>query len=210
MEDLARLVKTTHKLGMKIVPYTAPEEFHPEVPEFQRNVRQWRTQPVKNGGTVFHATGNYPGAIWGVLVCPDCKGVRRHYLNFAKKYVRNHGFDGIYTDLVSKVFCHNTEHGPALHGGMDGLLKVLTEMREFLGPDGLIISHNGDPNMLVAVSNLADNTLTMEAQNRLDDGPVGPGDGAAVHPRDGRLPHHDDPELPVVLEAVARLAGGDA
>ena len=165
MADLGRLVEDAHRFGMKVVPYTAPAEFHPEVLPFCRNVLEWRQQPVPNGGTVFHATGNYPGAIWGGLVCPDCEGVRRHYLKMAKTYVRNYNFDGVYIDLASKVYCHNTAHGGAHHGGIDGLWSVLSELREFLGPDKVICAHNGDCNMMVALSNLADSVVTMEAMN---------------------------------------------
>ena len=165
MRDLARLVKSAHRLGMKIVPYTTPAEIHPEVPVFNKSIRQWRQQVVPDGGTVFHSTGCYPGAVWGALVCPGAKGMRDFYLDFVKKYVRNHNFDGIYVDLASKVNCYNTLHGPAHHGGIDGLWEILGKAREFVGPDKIIVAHNGNSNMMVTVSNLADAVVTMEMFN---------------------------------------------
>ena len=165
MRELARLVKSAHRLGMKVVPYTAPAEINCEVPIFPKVIRQWRQQTVPDGGTVYHPTGNYPGAVYGGLVCPDAKGMQDFYLGFVKKYVRNHNFDGIYVDLASKVNCYNTLHGPAHHGGIDGLWKVLGKAREFLGPDKIIVAHNGDCNMTVTLSNLADAVVTMESIN---------------------------------------------
>ena len=167
--DLVRLVSSAHRLGMKVVPYTAPAEINPELPAFGRNFRQWRQQTVPGGGTVYHPTGNYPGAVWGALVCPDCPGVRRYYLGFVKRYLHDYDFDGIYVDLASKVYCHNTAHGPARHGGMDGLWDALRRAREFLGPDKLLVAHNGDCNMMVALNNLADAAVTMEALNSAKD-----------------------------------------
>jgi hypothetical protein len=165
MRDLARLVKSAHRLGMKVVPYTAPAEIHPEVGVFNKSIQEWRQQVVPDGGTVFHSTGCYPGAVWGALVCPDSKGMQDFYLDFVKKYVRNHNFDGIYVDLASKVNCYNTLHGPAHHGGIDGLWDVLGKAREFLGPDKIIVGHNGNSNMMVTLSNLCDAVVTMEMFN---------------------------------------------
>lgn len=165
MRELARLVKSAHRLGMKVVPYTAPAEINCEVEIFPKVIRQWRQQTVPDGGTVYHPTGNYPGAVYGGLVCPDAKGMQEYYLGFVKKYVLNHDFDGIYVDLASKVNCYNTLHGPAHHGGIDGMWAVLEKAREFLGPDKVIVAHNGDCNMAVTLSNLADSVVTMESIN---------------------------------------------
>jgi hypothetical protein len=165
MRDLKRLVNSAHRLGMKVVPYTAPAEVNPELPAFSKNIRQWRQQVVPNAGTAYHPTGNYPGAVYGGLVCPDSKGMRDYYLGFVKKYVVNHNFDGIYVDLASKVYCHNILHGPAHHGGIDGLWGALGKARDFLGKDKIIVAHNGDCNMMVTLSNLADSVVTMESLN---------------------------------------------
>ncbi|MFA6292063.1 MAG: DUF6259 domain-containing protein [Victivallales bacterium] len=168
MEDLKRLVAASHRLGMKIIPYTGFAEIHPEVPGFAENIHQWRQEGVPNGGTMFHYTNNYSGAIYGAMVCPDSRKWQEFYLNLVETYIKEHDFDGIYIDLVSKYYCHNTRHGSSHHGGIDGAWKTLGSVRELLGKDKLIVAHNGDCNLLITLSNLADAVVTLESINGTD------------------------------------------
>jgi hypothetical protein len=165
MRDLDRLIASSHRFGMKVVPYTGIRIVHQEVAQYPANIRQWREQYIPNSNTMHFPVGHSPGASAGGIVCPDSASWRRFYLRHVKTLLRRHDFDGIYVDLANKVHCHNTEHGPAHHGGIDGLLEVLTDVRRELGPDKLLTVHNEDVKMLVALNNLGDLAGTLEAFN---------------------------------------------
>jgi hypothetical protein len=150
---------------MKVVPYTGLQVVHQEVSQYPAHIRRWRQQYIPNSNTMHFSMGNSPGASCGGIVCPDSAGWRRFYLRHVKTLLTRHDFDGIYVDLASKVYCHNIEHGPAHHGGIDGLWEVLTDVRRELGRDKLMLVHNGDCNMMVALNNLGDLAVTLEGVN---------------------------------------------
>lgn len=162
MEDLDRLISSSHKYGMRIVPYTCPTELHPEVQSFAENVHEWHQAAIPGGGAIYHAAGKSTGGCYGALMCTDSAGWLNEYFGYVKTLLKSHNFDGIYVDNVWKNTCYNTEHGPSHHSGLDGLWEVLKKVRDYFGADKLLIIHNGEQNFLATTNNLADMVVTLE------------------------------------------------
>ncbi len=162
MRDLDRMIRTVHRLGMKIVPYTCPTELHPEMYSFPEKVPEWRQEAVLGGATVYHPAGKSPGGCYGALVCPDSEGWRNYYLHYVKTLLARHDFDGLYLDNIWKNTCYNSRHGPSHHGGLDGLWNILGSVRGLLGPEKLMICHNGEFLYLAPTNNFADMIVTLE------------------------------------------------
>lgn len=162
MDDLDRLIRSSHHYGMSIIAYTCPTELHPEVPSFAENVHEWHQSAIPGGGAIYHPAGKSAGGCYGALMCPDSTSWRRHYLAYVNTLLMNHHFDGIYVDNVWKNTCYNMRHGPPHHSGLDGMWTLLKDLRDHLGSQKLLVIHNGEQNFLATTNNLADMIVTLE------------------------------------------------
>jgi hypothetical protein len=162
MRDLDRLIRSAHRFGMRIIPYTCPTYLHPEAPIFHRRVHEWYQAPVPDGQIVYHPAGKSAGGCYGALMCPDSVGWRGYYLRRVRRLLARHHFDGLYLDNVWKAPCHNTAHGSGCHGGLDGLWQVVGDARKLLGTDRLMVIHNGEFHFQAVSNNFADMIVTLE------------------------------------------------
>jgi len=162
MRALDRLIRSAHRFGMRIIPYTCPTYLHPEAPIFHRRAREWYQMPVPSGQIIYHPAGKSPGGCYGALMCPDSPGWREYYLRHVRTLLAKHDFDGLYLDNVWKAPCHHPAHGSACHGGLDGLWRMVGEARSLLGPDRLMVIHNGEFHFQAISNNLADMIVTLE------------------------------------------------
>jgi hypothetical protein len=162
MQDLDRLIRSVHRFGMRIIPYTCPTYLHPEAPIFPRRAREWHQAPVAGGQIIYHPAGKSAGGCYGALMCPDSKGWRDFYFRHVKTLLARHDFDGLYLDNVWKAPCHHPAHGSTHHGGLDGLWRVVGDVRSLLGPDRLMVIHNGEYHFQATSNNFADMIVTLE------------------------------------------------
>ncbi len=162
MRDLDRLIRSAHRFGMRIIPYTCPTYLHPEVPIFHRRVREWHQASVPGGQVIYHPAGKSAGGCYGALMCADSASWRDYYFRHVKTLLTRHDFDGLYLDNVWKAPCHNPAHLPGRHGGLDGLWEVVGRVRHWLGPDRLMVIHNGEFLFQATSNNFADMIVTLE------------------------------------------------
>ncbi|MBI4025291.1 MAG: hypothetical protein HY360_09950 [Verrucomicrobia bacterium] len=162
MRDLDRLIRSAHRFGMQIIPYTCPTYLHPEVPIFHRHAHEWRLAPFPNAQVIYQPAGKSPGGCYGALMCPDAAAWREYYIRHVKTLLAKHDFDGLYLDNVWKWPCFNTDHGPAQHGGLDGMWEVVGCVRRWLGTDRLMVIHNGEFLFQATSNNFADMIVTLE------------------------------------------------
>jgi hypothetical protein len=161
MVELKRIVATTHRLGMKIIPYISVKEFHPESPGFKENQLQWRQQP----GPTFQELHTWAGSgEFGQTMC-----LESGWLEFRKKSIEiilnDIPWDGLYFDWCAPHGCRNTQHGGGrLHSDQDAFYDFMFWVRRRVGPDGIIMTHiSGLPQ--IVVENLATISLIYEDQN---------------------------------------------
>ena len=162
MSDLDRMIKSAHRFGMKVIPYTCPTELHPEASVFSKYARKWRTATVPDGGVIYHSSKKSGGGCYGAILCPDSVGWRNYYFSQVNKLLKNHDFDGIYVDNVHKLRCFNTMHGSSYHGGLDGLVSVLRKIRVQLGNEKLMVFHNGNNTFKAVFNNIGNMAVTLE------------------------------------------------
>ena len=165
MEDFDRLIRSVHNLGMKIITYFTPTELHPESEAFAANIKDWQAMDRPNGQVKYHYAGKMPEGIYGAWVCPVSDGWRKYLLDNVKLFLTKHEFDGVYVDLIGPWECHNSRHGPPYHSNLDGELDALESVRGLLGPDGLMVIHNGDQSFMAMANNIADMIVTFESQS---------------------------------------------
>ena len=158
MRELRRIIDTSHRLGMKIVPYVSLKEFHPESPGYRRNRKKWtqRPTPTSDGIHTYVRTGEF-----GHVMCMESD-----WLAFRKRacdvMLDDLPWDGLYFDWCSPHACMHPDHLPgAYHTDTDGFLDFLFYARRRVGPDGILLLHlSGLP--YVVAENLADLALIYE------------------------------------------------
>jgi hypothetical protein len=161
MAELRRIVDTSHRLGMKIIPYISVKEFHPESSGCKENQVQWRQQP----GPTFPELHTWAGSgEFGQLMC-----LESGWLDFRKKSIDiildDIPWDGLYFDWCTPHNCRNPHHnGGRIHSDQDAFYEFMFWVRERVGPDGIILTHlSGLPQ--VVVENMATMSLIYEDQN---------------------------------------------
>ena len=163
MKLLAKYIKLCHKLGMKIIPYFSGYELSPETPAFREHGLEWYTPGFPDGHVRFTPTGRL-NAVYGALMCPDSPW-GDWLQGYIKKCVDTYGFDGYYLDWGGPVPCHNYNHLPGEHNGVDGLVNLLEDTRRWLG-DRLLVIHAPGNGCWPLHHNVADQTVTLEEARR--------------------------------------------
>ncbi|GEM_PF-770278 len=158
MAELKRVINTTHRLGMKIIPYISVKELHPDAPEYAANHEAWGKQISSN----FKELHTWAGSgEFGQLMC-----LESGWLDFRKKSIEtilsDLPWDGLYFDWCTPHPCRNPDHmGGATHVDQDAFLDFMFWCRKRVGPDGIIMTHlSGLPQ--VVVENMADISLIFE------------------------------------------------
>jgi len=161
MKELRRVVDTTHRLGMKIIPYISVKEFHPESAGFKENQVQWRQQP----GPTFPELHTWAGSgEFGQVMC-----LESGWLEFRKQAIdiilKDIPWDGLYFDWCTPLNCRNPHHnGGALHSDQDAFYEFMFWVRKRVGLDGVIMTHiSGLPQ--IVIENMATISLIYEDQN---------------------------------------------
>jgi len=160
MAELRRVIDTSHRLGMKTVPYISVKEFHPEAADFPANYEAWRkeTAPSFENLHTWFGTGEF-----GQLMC-----LESGWLEFRKKSIdiilNDLPWDGLYFDWCTPHVCRHPDHvGGVTHIDQDAFLDFMCWCRTRVGPDGIIMSHlSGLPQ--VAIENMSDISLIYEDQ----------------------------------------------
>ena len=147
MAQLRRIIDTTHRLGMKIVPYISVKEFHPDTPGCKENQERWRQQP---GPTFPELHTWYGSGEFGQLMC-----LESGWLEFRKKSIdiilNDLTWDGLYFDWCTPHNCRNPHHfGGAYHSDQDAFYDFMAWVRQRIGPDGIFMNHlSGLPQIVV-------------------------------------------------------------
>jgi hypothetical protein len=160
MAELKRVINTTHRLGMKIIPYISVKEFHPEATDYAANHEAWGRQISPS----FKELHTWAGSgEFGQLMC-----LESGWLDFRKKSIETMlsdlPWDGLYFDWCTPHPCRHPDHmGGATHVDQDAFLDFMFWCRKRVGPDGIIMAHlSGLPQ--VVVENMADISLIFEDQ----------------------------------------------
>ena len=158
MAQLRRVIRTSHRLGMKIVPYISVKEFHPEAEGFKANCAAWR----KEAGPLFRDLHTWTGSgEFGQLMCLESP-----WLEFRKKSIDiilgDLPWDGLYFDWCTPHPCRHPAHvGGHIHSDQDAFLDFMFWCRKRVGPNGLIFTHlSGLPQ--IVIENLSDIELIYE------------------------------------------------
>jgi hypothetical protein len=159
MKDLARFIKTVHKLGMKVVPYFSPEMLAPDVPVFAKHGREWYSMAFPDGEVRYLPSPR--AGCYGAMMCLDADPCRKWYVQHVKKVVDTYGFDGCYFDYNAPIWCHNPGHLPGEHNGVDGIVTLLEEIRRWLG-DRILHVHGCGFQCWLLYHNIADRVITLE------------------------------------------------
>lgn len=159
MKQMDCFIKTVHKLGMKVVPYFSPEMLAPDTPIFARHGREWFSQAFPDGELRYLASPRQ--GCYGAMMCLDSDACRTWYMQHIKKVVDTYGFDGCYYDYNAPIWCHNPGHLPGEHNGVDGIVEILEETRQWLG-DRILHVHGCGYQCWVLYHNIADRVITLE------------------------------------------------
>lgn len=60
MRDMDRMVASSHRFGIRVIPYTCPTEVHPELPRFARNIGEWHVASRPMGHVLYNPAGKMP------------------------------------------------------------------------------------------------------------------------------------------------------
>lgn len=152
MAELRRIIDTSHRLGMKIVPYISLKEFHPESQGYAENHRDWMHMAAPSVG-VIHTY--IRGGEFGGLMC-----LRSGWLAFRKQSIEqilsDLPWDGLYFDWCVPHPCCHPGHGRGpWHYDVDEFLDFMLFCRRRVGEQGIIFSHiSGLPS--IVVENMSD------------------------------------------------------
>lgn len=157
MAAMAEVIATAHHHGIRVIPYFSLAELHPQAEAWQQHHAEWK-RTVDAAGTEMH---NYwKSGEYGSQMCL-ASGWNDYLQGYIRKVVETYGFDGVYFDWASPLFCNNPQHGDDLHVTYDQVLEFLEWTRGFLGPDRLMVIHtSGSPFM--AAESYADATIVFE------------------------------------------------
>jgi len=158
MNELARMIDTCHRLGMKIVPYVSLKEFHPESPGYKRNRKAWTQKPFPSSDGIH--THVRKGE-FGQVMCMESG-----WLAFRKRacdiMLDDLPWDGLYFDWCSPHGCMHPGHMPGkYHTDTDGFFDFLFYARERVGPEGILLLHLSGLPYLVA-ENMMDLAIIYE------------------------------------------------
>jgi hypothetical protein len=138
MRELRRVIDTSHRLGMKAVPYVSLKEFHPESPDFPDNFRRWQRMETAAGELTHTWTGS---GEYGALMC-----MKSGWLDFRKKacevMLSDLPWDGLYFDWCTFHHCRNRLHEPGeWHTDVEEFLDFVLWARRRVGPRGFLFVH---------------------------------------------------------------------
>jgi hypothetical protein len=157
MKEMDQCIREFHRHGMKVVPYFSLHEFHPEVPAFAKQAKNWQ-RTVDDAAMMIHNTTRI--GEFGAQMC-----LASGWGEFRKKTIdvvlKNHDFDGIYYDWTMAMPCLNKGHHPRAHWDVEAFIDLLEWTRERVGPDGVMYLHMSAVPFAIA-QNLANDILTFE------------------------------------------------
>lgn len=176
MKKMDKVIETSHRHGIKVVPYFSAKELHPSADEFKKHGQQWGTKPTDDGKLIH---GYYGDDEFGVRMC--LKSGWLDYLKFSiDRVLKNHKFNGAYFDWCLAIFCNNPLHmgkttnnipsdkglgalaiSPTGHWDVEGLIELIEWTRQRIGPDGVLIIHDTQIPMLT-LENFATHILAFE------------------------------------------------
>lgn len=159
MKQLRRVIDTSHRLGMKVVPYISVKEFHPDSPGFKENAAAWKQTP----GPTFPELHTWAGTgEFGQLMCLQ-SGWNQFRKDSIETILSDLPWDGLYFDWCTPHPCRHPDHvkGAAYHTDQEAFFDFMAWCRKRVGPDGIIMSHlSGLPQ--IAVENMSDIALIYE------------------------------------------------
>jgi len=142
MSELARIIETAHRRGLKIVPAISLKELHPDVPAFATQSRAWMHQAAPSLGLIHNFTGSGES---GALMC-----LKSGWFDFLKAHVETVlaalPWDGLFLDAATPHPCCNPLHGRgAFHSDIEPLLDFLSFARNRVGDGVLALKTCGSP-----------------------------------------------------------------
>jgi hypothetical protein len=152
MSHLRHIIDTSHRLGMKIVPYVSLKEFHPESPGYAEHADEWAQVPAPTLREVHTWIGS---GEYGRVMCLESGWLDRRKQD-VDTILSDLPWDGLYFDWAKSLPCRHAGHLRGdYHCDTDGYLDFLFFSRRRVGPQGLLFVHlSGYPCMVA--ENLSD------------------------------------------------------
>jgi len=163
MSHLRRIIDTSHRLGMKIVPYVSLKEFHPESPGYAEHADEWAqvAAPTLRELHTWVGSGQF-----GRLMCMESGWLDRRKSD-VETILSDLPWDGLYFDWTKPLpCCHEGHFRGRYHTDTDAYLEFLFHCRRRVGPDGVMFLHLSAFPYMVA-ENLSDLTFIYEDVGRV-------------------------------------------
>ncbi|MBA3707743.1 MAG: hypothetical protein H0W83_02855 [Planctomycetes bacterium] len=152
MTELRRVVATSHRLGMRIVPYISLKEFHPESAGYVEHAHEWMHMAAPSVGIVHTWMGS---GEFGGLMC-----LRSGWNEFRKRSIdrilTDIPWDGLYFDWTTPHPCRHPDHARGdYHTDADEFQDLLLWCRRRVGAEGILFMHlSGTPS--IVAENMSD------------------------------------------------------
>ncbi|HOV22589.1 MAG TPA: DUF6259 domain-containing protein [bacterium] len=159
-EDIKKMketIATAHRYGIKVIPYFSLSELHPSSEAWKKNHDFWKRTEDDNDTEIHNYWQN---GEYGAQMCL-ASGWNDYLKNYIKKIVETYGFDGVYFDWVSSLYCNNRRHKEYNHLTCDEILEFLEWTRNFLGTNRVLVIHTSASPFMAAES-YADATIVFE------------------------------------------------
>jgi hypothetical protein len=163
MKELKRVIETSHKHGMKIIPYISLKEFHPESPGYLENYKDWQRMEVRSGEVShnYFFTGEF-----GALMCMKSGWLERRKQD-VETMLKDLPWDGLYFDWCTYHSCCNEKHAPGWHTDVNEFLDFVMWCRKRIGKKGFLFVHLSLVPSLIC-ENMADLVCVGESSNFAD------------------------------------------
>jgi hypothetical protein len=151
MRELARVIETAHRHGMKIIPTISLKELHPDVPAFSTHARAWMHQAAPSLDLIHNWNGSGES---GALMC-----LKSGWFDYLKAHIETVltalPWDGLYLDAATPYpCCHPMHSRGAYHSDLEPLIDFFTFARQRVR-DGLLGLNTADSPSVFA-ANIAD------------------------------------------------------
>ena len=165
MKELKRVIETSHKHGMKIIPYISLKEFHPESPGYLENYKDWQRMECGTGEVShnYFFTGEFGG-----LMCMKSPWLE-HRKQDVETMLSDLPWDGLYFDWCTYHPCCNEKHARGWHTDVNEFLDFVMWCRKRIGKKGFLFVHLSSVPSLIC-ENMSDLVCVGEVSNFADPG----------------------------------------
>lgn len=155
MGELARVIEACERNRIKIVPYIATHELHPETHAYEQHARTWMHAAARSLDAIHNFSGS---GETGALMC-----LRSGWLDYRKKTIDANlkalPWDGVCLDWPGPLPCCHAGHArEPFHSDVEEVLDLLLYCRQRVGGEGTLALIAENDSSVIAV-NVADHIV---------------------------------------------------